>query len=106
MVRHGLLSVGEVIDDAKKGESVLYQVQNSFAHLLLGCAQYFAPEGFWKAYRHWGEPINVREQQDAREFFDNLVDQLDEHLSSHGYHKLLTSVFGGVSTDLKKIKVW
>ena len=103
-VRHGLLSVSDM-DDSEKDESVLFQVQSSFAHLLLGLAQFYVPEGFWRAYRHWGEPISVREQQDAREFFDNLIDQLDENLARKGYAKLLASVFGGVTTDVKKIKV-
>ena len=84
---------------------MLFQVQSSFAHLLQGVAQYYVPEGFWKAYRHWGEPIRVSEQQDAREFFDNLIDQLDENLAKMGYAKLLAAVFGGVCTDVKKIKV-
>lgn len=42
--------------------------------------QYFAPEQFWKCFKLWGQPVNVREQQDAFEFFSNLTDQLDEFL--------------------------
>lgn len=68
--------------------------------------QYFAPELFWKSFKLWGQPVNVREQQvstqfsmdvqsvslsntnetwcvsfkDAFEFFCNLTDQLDEQL--------------------------
>lgn len=102
-VRHGLLSVATT-EEAEKTDSVLYQVQSSFAHMLMGLAQHYAPEGFWKSYRHYGEPVSVREQQDAREFFDNLVDQLDGHLARRGYPRLLSAVFGGVITDVKKIK--
>ena len=25
--------------------------------------QYFAPEEFWKYFKLWGQPVNVREQQ-------------------------------------------
>ena len=25
--------------------------------------QYFAPEQFWKCFKLWGQPVNVREQQ-------------------------------------------
>eukprot|EP00047_Mylnosiga_fluctuans_P003754 m.230773 g.230773 ORF g.230773 m.230773 type:complete len:2224 (-) comp12113_c0_seq1:1381-8052(-) len=102
-VRNGLLSVCET-PEAAQADNVLFQVQSSFAHMLAGLAQYYVPEGFWKAYRHWGEPVSVREQQDAREFFDNLIDQLDENLAKQGYPKLLAAVFGGVCTDVKRIR--
>jgi len=34
---------------------------------------HFRPEGFWRAFKDYdGEPINVREHQDAYEFFTRL----------------------------------
>jgi hypothetical protein len=115
--------------EAERGDSLLYQVltlnlnrahaqvQSIFCHLLLSRAQHFAPEGFWKAYRHWGEPVSLREQQDAREFLDNLIDQgspvfalltskVDENLKKLGLDKALTAMTNGVYTDLKSIKAW
>eukprot|EP00983_Pelagomonas_calceolata_P062164 1147155-Pelagomonas_calceolata.AAC.5 len=44
-----------------------------FAHLALGRAAYFNPAGFWDSFRDYdGEPINIREHQDAYEFFTRL----------------------------------
>jgi hypothetical protein len=74
-IRRGVLKPIEISPE-ERGDCILFQVQTMFAHLLHGRPQYYVPEGFWKAYRHWGEPVNVREQQDAREFFDNFVDQV------------------------------
>ena len=42
--------------------------------------QYYSPENFWKKFKLWGQPVNVREQQDAFDFFCNLTDQVDEQL--------------------------
>lgn len=102
-IRCGVLKPIEV-PEAERADSLLLQVQSMFAHLLRGTAQYYVPEGFWKAYRHWGEPVNVREQQDAREFFDNLVDQVDESLKRLAGERVIAEVCGGVYTDLKKLK--
>ena len=46
--------------------------------------QFYAPDNFWKTFKLWGQPVNVREQQDAYDFFCNLTDQVDEHLKVRG----------------------
>ncbi|MGH0127179.1 UNVERIFIED_CONTAM: hypothetical protein FKN15_071588 [Acipenser sinensis] len=61
-------------------ESVFYQVQSLFGHLMESKLQYYVPENFWKIFKMWNKELFVREQQDAYEFFTSLVDQLDEHL--------------------------
>ena len=43
--------------------SVFFQVQSVFGHLMDSKLQYFAPEQFWKCFKLWGQPVNVREQQ-------------------------------------------
>lgn len=48
-------------------------VQKMFGYLALSYDQSFRPHGFWKAFKDYdGEPINVREHQDAYEFFTRL----------------------------------
>ena len=42
--------------------------------------QYYSPESFWQKFKLWGQPVNVREQQDAFDFFCNLTDQVNERL--------------------------
>jgi len=44
-----------------------------FSHLALGRSSYYNPSGFWESFRDYdGEPINIREHQDAYEFFTRL----------------------------------
>ena len=59
------------------------------------------PEKFWSSYRHFGQQINPREQQDAFEFFNQLVDQVDEYLSKKGMPKVFSRKFSGLYLDQK-----
>ena len=60
--------------------SILPEVQSVFGHMLESKLQFYAPENFWNTFKLWGQPVNVREQQDAYDFFCNLTDQIDEKL--------------------------
>ena len=62
--------------DSVDEETVFYQLQNVFGHLLESKLQYYIPEKFWRTFRLFGQPVNVREQQDAFEFFTQIVDQV------------------------------
>ena len=59
---------------------ILPELQSVFGHLLESRLQYYVPDNFWKTFKLWGQPVNVREQQDAHDFFCNLTDQVDEQL--------------------------
>jgi ubiquitin carboxyl-terminal hydrolase 9/24 len=64
--------------------TILKQVQAIFGHLSETQLQYYIPKGLWKHFRMLGEPVNLREQQDAVEFFMTLIDTIDEALKSLG----------------------
>lgn len=66
-------------------DSVFYQMQTVFGHLMESRLQFYEPERFWRVFKLWGHPVNIREQQDAFEFFTNLTDQLDEFLKVTGH---------------------
>ena len=102
-IRREILS-GLAVPEADQADSVLHQMQTIFAHLSKSDMQFFAPGGFWKAYRHFGEPVNIREQQDAHDFFLGLTDQIDEQLKWLKAPKILERVYGGTFADQKKIK--
>lgn len=51
-----------------------------------------------------GEPVNLREQQDAVEFFMSLVESLDEALKSLGQEQLMAKTMGGTYSDQKICK--
>ena len=52
--------------------TILKQVQAIFGHLAYSKLQLYVPRGLWKHFRMHGEPVNLREQQDADEFFIRL----------------------------------
>lgn len=61
--------------------------------------------GFYLFFcRLWGEPVNLREQHDALEFFNSLVDSLDEALKALGQPTILSKVLGGSFADQKICK--
>lgn len=55
-------------------------------------------------FRLQGEPVNLREQQDAVEFFMSLVESLDEALKSLGQEQLMAKTLGGTYSDQKICK--
>ena len=70
----------EIVHTCIYTHSILPELQGVFGHLLESKLQYYSPENFWKKFKLWGQPVNVREQQDAFDFFCNLTDQVDEQL--------------------------
>ena len=52
----------------------------------------------------WGERVNLREQHDAFEFFNCLVDSLDEGLKAYGSLAVLSKILGGSFADQKICK--
>ena len=84
--------------------TILKQVQAIFGHLSKTKLQFYVPKGLWKHFRMQGEPVNLREQQDAVEFYIFLIDFVDEALKSLGYEKRMTRILGGVYSDQKICK--
>ena len=54
--------------------------------------------------RLMGEPVNLREQHDALDFFLSLVDSMDESLKALTYTPILAKVMGGSFADQKICK--
>ncbi|KAI8429984.1 hypothetical protein MSG28_000438 [Choristoneura fumiferana] len=84
--------------------TILKQVQAIFAHLHFSKLQYYVPRGLWAHFKLQGEPVNLREQQDAVEFFMSLVESLDEALKSLGQEQLMAKTLGGTYSDQKICK--
>ncbi|XP_072038377.1 ubiquitin carboxyl-terminal hydrolase 24-like [Amphiura filiformis] len=56
---------------------------------------------FWRAFKLWGESINTYEQQDAYEFFVDLISQLDDHMTETNQSEVFKPRFQGVYSDIK-----
>jgi len=86
-----------VHDDSSNIDSTLfYQLQQVFGHLMESKTQYYSPESLWKVFRLWGQEINIREQQDAFDFFTALTDQIDEYLKSIKHEEIFRKQFEGI----------
>ena len=55
-------------------------------------------------FRLWGEKVNLREQHDAFEFFNCLLDSLDEGMKGYGHSTPVSRVLGGSFADQKICK--
>ena len=51
-----------------------------------------------------GKPVNLREQQDAVEFYLRLVESLDEALKALGQEQIMSKVLVGSFSDQKICK--
>lgn len=79
--------------------SVYWQLQSVLAHLKESKLEYYVPEPFWKAFRMWGQEVNLREQQDAFDFFISLTDQIDEHLKKMKRATIFKNIFEGTFSN-------
>jgi ubiquitin carboxyl-terminal hydrolase 9/24 len=96
-----ILSVHDDLENSngtnKTGDSSLfYQLQQVFGHLMESKMQYYSPESLWKVFRLWGQEINIREQQDAFDFFTAMTDQIDEYLKSMKQEEIFRKQFEGI----------
>uniref|UniRef100_A0A8C3TK63 Ubiquitin carboxyl-terminal hydrolase 24 n=1 Tax=Chelydra serpentina TaxID=8475 RepID=A0A8C3TK63_CHESE len=97
-----LLSIDDDMDNPD--DSVFYQIQSLFGHLMESKLQYYVPENFWKIFKMWNKELYVREQQDAYEFFTSLIDQMDEYLKKIGRDQIFKNTFQGIYSDQKICK--
>ena len=52
-----------------------------------------------RLFQLYGQPVNVREQQDAFEFYTQVIDQADEYLAQKKKSKVFSPFFEGVFSD-------
>ena len=82
-------------------EEMFLQYQHLLGNLSESQLKFYTPDGFWKTFKLWGMPINLHEQQDAFEFFNNVTDQVDDVLKEKGEARLYEKQFGGQFVDQK-----
>lgn len=84
--------------------NILKQLQAIFGHLAASKLQYYVPRGLWRHFKLQGEPVNLREQQDAVEFYMTLTDNVDEALKALGYEQIMHRTLVGIYSDQKICK--
>ncbi|XP_035828590.1 LOW QUALITY PROTEIN: ubiquitin carboxyl-terminal hydrolase 24 [Aplysia californica] len=100
-IPEAVLSVDE---DEPEEDSVFYQIQLMFGHLMESRLQYHEPEKFWSVFKLWGHTVNIREQQDSFDFFQAVLDQIDEHMKASGKGEIFKKKFQGIFSDQKICK--
>lgn len=55
-------------------------------------------------FRLQGEPVNLREQQDAVEFFMSLIESIDDALKALSHDQTMSKILGGSFSDQKICK--
>ncbi|KAK4474612.1 hypothetical protein MN116_001749, partial [Schistosoma mekongi] len=96
-----LLSVTDTDDSDEK--NILFQTQRLFGHLLESQIEYYDPVEFWRSFRPWSTDIEVNphEQQDSFDFFQALIDQLDDELKKMRREPFFKTLYQGIFLDSK-----
>jgi ubiquitin C-terminal hydrolase len=77
--------------------SNLRSLQFIFTGLKTSAKQYMSPKRLCLSFKDWeGRPINVAEQMDADEFFNNLMDKLENEMKGMKSEHSIRNHFGGV----------
>uniref|UniRef100_A0A915KXS8 Ubiquitinyl hydrolase 1 n=1 Tax=Romanomermis culicivorax TaxID=13658 RepID=A0A915KXS8_ROMCU len=77
------------------------EIQRLFGHLKMSRQKFYEPRNFWNVFQFFGRPVNVREQQDAFEFYTCLVDQVDELLKNNEQQQIFKTRYQGAFSDQK-----
>ena len=75
---------GREVDDNQ-----LHQWQRMFGALELTERESYNPEDFCYSFKRGGQPVNVREQQDAQEFVGYAFDKIEESLKHTPFRHLM-----------------
>lgn len=90
------LNAGKVEDH----ENLFHQVQLTFGALKISQRQYYDPRLFCYAFKDYeGNPMNVLEQMDVDEFFNNLTDRIENVVKPTKNDGIIKRVFGGVLSN-------
>ncbi|KNC47542.1 ubiquitin carboxyl-terminal hydrolase 34 [Thecamonas trahens ATCC 50062] len=96
-LRDAVLNVplpGEASDD-EQAKNIMFQLQLLFAHMQESKESYVDTIGFCRTVKMNGDFIRLGQQEDANEFLNGLVDQLEPHLKGTPQEHVFRDVFGG-----------
>eukprot|EP00890_Picochlorum_soloecismus_P006377 jgi/Picsp_1/6740/NSC_04081-R1_ubiquitin carboxyl-terminal hydrolase 24 len=90
--------------ESDENSELFEALRNVMFHLAGGVASSADPSCFWRAFKDYdGNPVDVREHQDAYEFFTRLQDSVDEYLASLGHEKVMYSEMGGTFCQIIEV---
>jgi len=81
-------------------ENLFHQIQLIFGALKLSQRQSYDPRLFCHAFKDYeGNPMNVLEQMDVDEFFNNIMDKLENVIKPTPNEGIIKRIFGGVMSN-------
>ena len=90
--------------ESEKNSALFEALRSVMFQLAGGVASAADPSCFWRAFKDYdGNPVDVREHQDAYEFFTRLQDSVDEYLASLGHEKVMYSEMGGTFCQIIEV---
>ena len=85
-----------------KENEILKQIQILFANLEFSEKDYFRPDNLCKTKIFNNKPIDIRVQQDSKEFYDSLCDSLENNLKNTKYKYIMEdALMGYMSHSIK-----
>ena len=98
--REAIISIPQKSIGVDDSENLLYQFQLILAALKNSHKQYYDPRGFCHANKDYeGKPVNVLEQMDVDEFFNNFLDKLEGHIKHSRNADIIKKIFGGTLSN-------
>eukprot|EP00798_Chlamydomonas_sp_ICE-L_P003511 gene3511-13582_t len=95
-IRELVLGAQTSLSVEEQRDSVFFQLQLLFGHLSIWRGGVYNPRLFWNSFKDYdGQPIDVKEHQDAYEFFTRLQDFVDQQLHSTGQTAAIHACMGG-----------
>lgn len=84
------------VEDKSFDDNVFHQLQNMFAYLDKSERRDYSPIEFCLSYKDFaGQRVDIRVQQDTKEFLDVIFDKLENALKPSPFKNLLFDVYGG-----------
>jgi ubiquitin carboxyl-terminal hydrolase 9/24 len=78
-------------------ESALFGLKNIFSSLKAYDSQYYNAKDFTQNFD--GQQLDIREQMDVDEFFNTLIDKIENHIKDSPYQNLFKHFFGFTVSD-------
>ena len=77
-------------------DNLLHQLQVMFTYLTISNKQYYNPKHFFKALKDFeGNPIDIKNQQDSLEIYNDFCEQIVESLKKTKYKYIIKDVLVG-----------
>jgi hypothetical protein len=77
-------------------DNMFHQIQKLFGSLKFTDRKYYNPKEYCHSYKDWdNQPVNVREQQDAKEYLDRFLEKIENKVELTPFKNMVKDIFNG-----------